>query len=268
MKKNIRDFLVNNKWLKGVPTSLTICNSLCGFAAILYTLRVYEMENPEPVLELSAWIILAAMIFDMFDGFTARLFNAASMHGLQMDSLADMVTFGVAPAVMVAITAHHLRNLKAIDYYLVWCLSAIYLGCAAYRLATYNVHAMCDDKKKTDQFNGLPTPGAASGICSLIIYYCMKEGEIKQIVAVLPFYAGFLGILMVSNVRYVHVGKWIQSVRRNHLRLLMLIVIICSILYWRSLAAVILINYYIISGPFIELYMRYKEKKEKLRAVS
>ncbi|MFZ2653543.1 MAG: CDP-alcohol phosphatidyltransferase family protein [Victivallales bacterium] len=266
-RKNFKEMIANNKWLKIIPTSLTICNSLCGFAAILFTLHVYEgIRDPESVLRMCAYIILAAMVFDALDGFAARIFNAASMHGMQMDSLADMVTFGVAPAVIVAVMAHHLREqLKPMDYYIVWGLCALYLGCAALRLATYNVYAIFPEKKKQkhEGFSGLPSPGAAAGVCSLVIYYCMKEGELKQILAILPFYAGFLGLMMVSTVRYTHIGKWIQSVRRNRIRLVMLIIFVLALIIWKELAAVVLINYYILSGPVIEIYLRIKEKKQR-----
>ncbi|HBC85560.1 MAG TPA: hypothetical protein DCZ94_01265 [Lentisphaeria bacterium] len=267
MRRNFKDLIAHNRWLKFVPTFLTICNSLCGFAAILYTLHVYEgILYPEPVLRTCAYIILAAMVFDALDGFAARIFNAASMHGMQMDSLADMVTFGVAPAVIVAVMAHHLRdNLKPIDYYVVWGLCGVYIGCAALRLATYNIYAMFPEKKKYkhEGFSGLPSPGAAAGICSLVIYYCMKEGELKQILSILPFYAGFLGLMMVSTVRYTHIGKWIQSVRRNRIRLVMLIIFIAALIIWREFAAVVLINYYILTGPIIEVFMRIKEKRQR-----
>lgn len=116
MKKNVRAFLERNRWLKGVPNSLTICNSLCGFAAIINTLRVYEVMTSSDgsidsaeILAMSAFMILFAMVFDAFDGFAARILNAASMHGIQMDSLADMVTFGVAPATLIVVMTHSLE---------------------------------------------------------------------------------------------------------------------------------------------------------------
>ncbi len=267
MRRYFKELISNNRWLKFVPTFLTICNSLCGFAAILYTLHVYErMWQPEPVLRICAYIILAAMIFDALDGFAARIFNAASMHGMEMDSLADMVTFGVAPAVIVAVMGHHLREqLKPIDYYVVWVLCGVYIGCAAMRLATYNIYALFPEKKKHkhDGFSGLPTPGAAAGICSLVIYYCMKEGELKQIINILPFYAGFLGLMMVSTVRYIHIGKWIQSVRKSKIRLAILIICLVSLAIWKEFAAVVLINFYIFTGPIIEIFLRIKEKRHR-----
>ena len=137
MKPRFRELIKTNRWLKCVPNSLTLCNSLCGFAAILYTLRAYERfynsSNALSVFATSAVLICCAMIFDAFDGFAARLFNAASMHGIQMDSLADMVTFGVAPATLVAIMTHSLRDwdLNRTQEILVYILCSVYLGCAA-----------------------------------------------------------------------------------------------------------------------------------------
>ena len=107
MKRNFKSILERNRWLKAVPNALTLCNSLCGFGAILYTLLVYDTAmatemGVEEIFAVSAWLILFAMFFDAFDGLAARVLNATSMHGIQMDSLADMVTFGVAPATLVS----------------------------------------------------------------------------------------------------------------------------------------------------------------------
>ena len=174
MKKNAKAFLERNRWLKAVPNSLTLCNSLCGFAAIINTLRVCDPAQPfsgvscPSILATSAILILFAMVFDALDGFAARILNAASMHGIQMDSLADMVTFGVAPATLVVIMTRSLPGYDGRFFYIVWALAAVYLGGAALRLATYNVHAMVE-KKSSDKFSGLPSPGAAAGICTTVI---------------------------------------------------------------------------------------------------
>lgn len=249
MRKDFKTLLENNKWLKKIPTTLTICNSLCGFAAILYTLNVYDSgKDPAPVFAISCWMILAAMIFDALDGFTARIFNAASLHGLNMDSLSDMVTFGVAPAVVVAIMAHCLRDLNKAGYYFVWAMCAVYIGCAAYRLARYNVHAVFE-KKKSELFTGLPTPGAAAGICSLVIYYSLEDCQFSQIIAIIPLYAGILGILMVSDVRYTHAGKWLQSAKRSYLKITILLIIAAMVINRPAPVIILLINLYIFSGP-------------------
>lgn len=256
MKKNFRRLLEHNRWLKMLPNALTLCNSLCGFGAILYTLHVYDADKmPELVLATSAWIILFAMIFDALDGFAARIFNAASMHGMQMDSLADMLTFGAAPAVVVAVMAHHLRSMQPYQYFIVWAFCAIYMGCAALRLATYNVHAIVE-KKSGNKFTGLPSPGAAAAVCSMVILYGARQGEAEQIVKILPFYAAVLGLLMVSKIPYIHIGKWLFSVRRNKERLFILFVTFSAIYYFDVVALVFVINVYVLSGPLLALLVK------------
>ena len=247
MKRNFRKLLEENRWIKKVPNTLTICNSLCGFAAILYILNIYNTPNREAVLGISAWIILFAMVFDALDGFAARILNAASVHGLQMDSLSDMVTFGVAPAVLVSAMAH---SLEKGSFSLVWLLCAVYIGCAASRLATYNVHAMLE-KKSGEKFSGLPTPGAAAAICSLVIFCSLSKGEVDHIVIILPFYAAILGLLMISEIQYTHMGRWILSVRRNKKRLFILFVVLAACFFQPELVMVLVINLYVFSGPFI-----------------
>ncbi|MBN1864404.1 MAG: CDP-alcohol phosphatidyltransferase family protein [Victivallales bacterium] len=250
MRKNIREIIRQNVWLKKIPTTLTIGNSLCGFGAILYSFHAYTMPKDlvPSVLALSAYIILGAMVFDALDGFLARIFNAASMHGMQMDSLADMVTFGVAPAVIVSVMAHRLRELQGNSFYFVWLMSAIYLGCAALRLATYNVHAILE-KKSSGKFQGLPSPGAAAAICSLIIFFSAANAVHEFIVFHLPAYAGILGLLMVSKIKYIHVGKWLVSVKRNPKRLTALLFFLVLLYINPLLVAVVAINAYVLLGP-------------------
>ena len=187
MKQRFRDLLARNRWLKWVPNALTLGNALCGFAAILYTLQVYEKvmyrdgsAGLEKIFAVSALMILGAMIFDAFDGYAARLLNAASIHGIQMDSLADMVTFGVAPATVVAVMAHALNPLLPRQFMVVWCLCAVYLGCAALRLAKYNVHAMLE-KKSSEKFSGLPSPGAAAAVCSARTFLLMYSSAFRPV---------------------------------------------------------------------------------------
>lgn len=251
MKQKFRDLLERNRWIKWIPNALTLCNSLCGFAAILITLQAYRytrLFDIAGVLAISAGMILFAMVFDALDGFAARILNAASMHGLQMDSLSDMVTFGVAPATVVAVMAHNMRELARGQFLVVCFFSAVYLGCAALRLATYNVHAILE-KKSGEKFSGLPSPGAAAAICSLVIYCAYRAGEIKTIISFLPIYAAILGLLMVSKVPYTHFGKWIVSTKRNKKRLLVLVGLLLLV-SWRPIEAfVVIVNAYVVWGP-------------------
>lgn len=265
MKRNFKSLIEDNKWLKGVPTTLTIFNSLCGFSAILYSLQVYVVSNDmiPRILTLSSFIILGAMVFDALDGFAARLFKAASLHGVQMDSLADMVTFGVAPAVMVSVMASKMNDLTNQGYYFVWIMSSVYLGCAALRLATYNVHAILE-KKSSEKFSGLPSPGAAAAICSLIIFFNTYGVEYILVVRLLPLYAGVLGLLMVSKISYTHIGRWLLSVKRNNKRAAALLLVL-ALIYWDPVfITTIGINAYVLLGP-VAAFIRSCRKAEKMQ---
>lgn len=249
-----------------IPTALTLGNSLLGFSAILYTLHAYAPELGEEVpnlLEVSAWMIVFAMVFDMLDGWAARLLNAKSLHGMQMDSLADMVTFGVAPAVLVAVMAHT-QELDVLPYLWVWVLCATYLGCVALRLALYNVIALSDkeEEEHSDDFHGLPSPGAAAAVCSLVILHETANFNFKVIAQLLPFYAAMLGFLMVSPIPYTHVGHWLGSKRRNTLRIFLLIVFFVFFSWDKRLVAAIAINAYVLSGPVKALWQWLRSRRD------
>ncbi len=266
MLKRLKNCSKNICTLKWVPNFLTICNSLCGFAAILITLRVYEKnEDAATVYMISAFIILFAMIFDALDGFVARLLNASSVYGVEMDSLSDMVTFGVAPATIVAIMTHTMRMAMpdaphgVFQEISVYCLCCIYIGGAALRLAKYNIHALMPEKAvhkmSKKYFSGLPSPGAAAAICSIVIF--AKDTQIPDIYIVryLPFYAALLGFLMISNVPYIHAGRWLTTVFKKKRRMFMLVVIIALIAIFRIPGIVCLITMYVLSG-FVNLILR------------
>ena len=258
VKKQFKGLIDRNRWFKSVPNALTLCNSICGFGAVVYTLGVYSSpRGVTDVFAISAWIILFAMVFDALDGFAARIFNAASMKGIQMDSLADMVTFGMAPATIVAIMAHHLELMPNWQYLVTCALAAVYLGGAALRLATYNVHAMLE-KKSSDKFAGLPTPGAAAAICSIVIFCNADARSVNYLSVGLPIYAAILGLLMVSSIPYTHVGKWLFSIRRNRQRLVLFLVLFLVVCMFRIAALAVLINLYILSGPVMALWNRFK----------
>lgn len=252
MKTKVRNFVKENRYLKWIPNSLTLCNSLCGFIAVVYTLTVYEKTgNPMAVFAASAWIILFAMVFDALDGLAARFFNAASMHGIQMDSLADMVTFGMAPAVLSVILTHSLcPDMTRWQNFMTYSLSGVYLGGAALRLATYNVHAMVEHKS-SDKFSGLPSPGGAAALCSIILFFKEFSWPQAHLMFIMPFYAAILGLLMVSNIPYPHVGKWIFSIRRNRKRLLCFMAMIIAVAVSPVISVVALVNGYIVGVPVL-----------------
>ena len=253
-RKKVRRSILSDstkRKLRWLPNTLTLCNSWCGFAAILGTLTVYESQSETyDRLAVSALIILGAMIFDVLDGFAARMLNATSMHGLQMDSLSDMVTFGVAPAVLMAVLTHCVQNMQTTwEVLLTFLLCSVYVGCAALRLATYNVKAM----EKSDDgnvFHGLPSPGAAAAIVSLVLVIRVYDRDFSHLALVLPVYAAVLGILMVSPLPYRHLGKWLLSRQGSQpLKIVTLLIVLFLVGIFREYAIFGLITLYVFSGP-------------------
>lgn len=254
--------------LRWVPNTLTLCNSWCGFASILWTLTVYERacstEATYNVLAISALIILGAMVFDVLDGYAARMLNATSEHGIQMDSLSDMVTFGVAPAVLIAILTHKLQGQQTtVQLWMTYLLSSLYVGGTALRLATYNVKAMHEHSSDGLMFHGLPSPGAAAAIASLVLAMRIHDGNLERLAITLPIYAAFLGALMVSPLPYMHLGKWFLSRNKQPLKIVLLIVALYLVAIFRENAIFLIITGYILSGPITAVARLFAGKKHK-----
>lgn len=261
MKQNIKNFIQRNKWFKTIPNILTICNSLCGFVAILIIIKSYKGSyEPNTIFIISSCMIIGAMVFDALDGFAARLLNAASLKGIQMDSLADMVTFGVTPAVLVAVMVNVYMEATTWVWsaWTTWILCALYLAGSAHRLAQYNVQTMVE-KKTFKGFYGLPTPAGAAAICSLVFFFCLYN--INGIYfEILPYYAGLLGVLMVAPVKYQHMGKWLQHVPKSKRRIIPLSLVVIFLLIKPALTAAVIINGYVIVGLIAGLYNKLRGK--------
>lgn len=157
---------------------LTLANVLCGFVAIFWASLPANADFPFSwtPLTFAALAIFAGMIFDGFDGRVARMTNSTSAFGAQLDSMADMVTFGVAPAFIaiklidpgvpyISNSADHLFGRAAL------IAALIFVACAALRLARYTVSA--NEKQAVDPsvFTGLPSPGAAGTVAALILLH-------------------------------------------------------------------------------------------------
>lgn len=275
MKARIKFSEVVRRLLKWVPNSLTLCNSLCGFAAILYTLHAHEYRfeaivsssGAMGVFNTVAILIFSAMIFDAMDGLAARLLNAASMHGIQMDSLSDMVTFGVAPAVLVVVLTDFLYAWKISSGLtaLLYICGGIYLGGAALRLATYNVAAMEENSKKNPNwFSGMPSPGAAAALC-VVVFLMPQFGKFfKEYPLILPIYAAVLGLLMVSKVPYLHAGRFLMTVRHNRKRLIATLLLLAAVIIFRLPGLAVIVTLYVLSGPVIGIYNLVCKKESQI----
>lgn len=267
MKKSSQILRSQAKFLKYIPNFLTICNSLCGFAAILLLLTAYRAEQDAAlkICTISSIMIFSAMIFDVFDGLAARLLNAASLHGIQMDSLSDMVTFGVTPATMIAIICQCFFGWDTFGSWhllYIYLLCSVYIGGAALRLATYNVHATLKKKsteKSSDRFSGLPSPGAAAAVCVALFFLwdnrlTLTANEVTLAAWILPVYTAILGLLMTSTIPYIHAGKWLMSIRRNRRKLPLVVGMLAIVACFRLDGLAFLTLAYIFSGPVMLIF--------------
>jgi CDP-diacylglycerol--serine O-phosphatidyltransferase len=169
-----------------VPNLFTTGNLFCGLYAVI---AVFNED-----LVHAALAILVALIFDMLDGQSARWTKTTSQFGIEYDSLADLVSFGIAPAVLVyawGLNANGVLGLAVIF---------AYVGCGALRLARYNVQAASSDNR---YFTGLPIPAAASVLASLIIFdhQILQVGRNVRPVLILVV-TFILAFLMVSTIKY------------------------------------------------------------------
>jgi len=190
-----------------LPSMITLGNLTAGFASVILA--------TDSRYELAAWMILLGMVFDLLDGQVARLTRTAGTFGAQLDSLCDVVTFGMAPAVLV--------NRMSLEIYygrvgmpgemqkFVWLASVLYVVCAALRLARFNLETGVEEEDH-EHFYGLPSPAAAGQIAALVILNSYIEAKPLNslpeypLVMLMPFVALVTGLLMVTRVKYVHMG--------------------------------------------------------------
>lgn len=198
--------------------------------------------------ELAAWAIVAAAIFDMLDGRVARLLHAETAFGAEYDSLCDMLSFGVAPAVLVYLWV--LVHLPSDLHKLAWLGAFFLAACAALRLARFNVQLEQQDKR---YFKGLPTPGSALFIASGVLFYSDMNLEPQPWLWLAL--SLLLAWLMVSNVRFIS-GKDIDlRQRRTTTGFIVVIIVISGLVMafpYRVPFAVFLA--YCLHGPMLSLW--------------
>jgi CDP-diacylglycerol--serine O-phosphatidyltransferase len=193
-----------------LPNLLTAGNLFCGFVAL--TKIVEAKLTPDPVTGLMNWhpiiealaFILLACIFDLFDGRVARMGGHESPFGREFDSLADLISFGAAPAFLVhRVVLHHALP----DEYtaLGWFIASIYLICGAFRLARFNCLSAMNLPGAGKDFLGFPIPSAAGLVASLTLFIIKLNENDKDLGYwgwALPVVLLFLSAMMVSEVRY------------------------------------------------------------------
>ncbi len=183
-----------------IPNFFTILNMFSGFMSIL--------SSAEKDYASAAWLIILAAIFDTLDGFMARLTKSSSEFGVELDSLSDLVSFGVAPSFMIyRIGLHTLGPIGTLS-------SAMVMVFGGLRLARFNVQLVGFDK---EYFKGLPIPSSAIVISSFVLsFYDRAMGALDADALVLPIIAVSLSLLMVSTVRYDTIPKFSRRAIRSH----------------------------------------------------
>jgi CDP-diacylglycerol--serine O-phosphatidyltransferase len=181
-----------------LPNLFTAGNLACGFFALTWIFKYEGSGSFEPI-QRAIWLILLAFVFDFFDGRLARMGGRESQFGREFDSLADMVSFGVAPAFLVhRIVLHEFEKTG-------WIVASIYVVCSAARLARFNVLSLRGAPVSRKEFYGFPTPSAAGLVVSLTMLMMWLAGEGRPLGAwrfALPILLLLLSGLMISNVKY------------------------------------------------------------------
>jgi CDP-diacylglycerol--serine O-phosphatidyltransferase len=187
-----------------LPNLLTAGNLFCGFVALTKIVEADPMnDNYFAQIKFALAFILLACIFDLFDGRVARMGGVESPFGREFDSLADLVSFGVAPAFLVqrVVLADVFGQYRQIS----WFIASIYLLCGAFRLARFNCLAAMPGSGANKDFLGFPIPSAAGLVASLtllIIHFNEKEKNLGHWNYLIAFVLVFLSAMMVSEVKY------------------------------------------------------------------
>jgi CDP-diacylglycerol--serine O-phosphatidyltransferase len=247
-----------------LPNLMTAGNLACGFFAVLTifngilvatTQEGYVFAAAQPYYEKAILLIFASCIFDLLDGRLARLGGQESPFGREFDSLADVISFGMAPSMLMA---------KAVVLELGdvgWWLACIYVLCGAIRLARFNCLAALPKRAdSSSDFRGLPIPMAAGFISSLtylVIYFNETDRDLGPWLYVLAGAMLGLSFLMVSNVRYPSFKKVGWRTRGTPLLIVVAAVILIITVRHHSIMPAILFSAYLLYGlavrPFLPL---------------
>lgn len=183
-----------------LPSAVTMGNITCGFFSILCASN-YQFE-------IAAWLIVVAMVLDAFDGRLARMMKCTSEIGAQLDSMADLVTFGIAPAMLL------IKACTDFSSVFLWGVGSFFMICAAFRLARFNIQKDDSTIKSNHFYTGLPTTLSGGTIAQLVIldHFIQAKFGIDVVANLIPFITFALGLFMVSKIPFFNItGKLVLS---------------------------------------------------------
>jgi len=244
--------------MKNLPNLFTLLNLVFGCMAIIYilqtgqTIAYVEREGftswnlPEKITWASLFIFAAAIV-DFVDGFLARFFKSTSAMGKQLDSLADVVSFGVAPGLIMyqLLRISFAKEEGGLDVSVVMLLPSLLIPCAAaWRLAKFNL-----DDSQTHFFRGLPTPAAGMVVASLPIIVFYQQFGLETILTVkwnLYLIIILLSYLMVSRISMLSIKFRNLNVKENFPKYLLIVFAIISLIFLRAVAFPVVLVFYIL----------------------
>lgn len=275
-----------------LPNLLTLANTFCGLLALMKGVDALAYSRAEPAgfyvkIETACWLVFLGMLFDAVDGKVARMVGGASSFGAQLDSFSDMITFGLAPAVLVKVLIEHEGPL-----YDSWSnpwdnprihfvAAAVFSVMAILRLARFNLETEPEESSHLE-FKGLPSPAAAGAVCATLLMYLSlrnpaierSDGSPTPLGAILrwfpqidqsPFLFFFLpalalllpvlGLLMVSRIRYVHMFSAITG-RGQFVTLVGVVFSAFCLFVAPVLAVFVVFNGYVLVGLFRYFFWR------------
>jgi CDP-diacylglycerol---serine O-phosphatidyltransferase len=230
--------------IRHIPNFITALNLAAGFFAIIFA----ASGN----LLMASWLILAAMVFDFLDGFSARLLKAYSSIGKELDSLADVVSFGVAPGLIIykilndSITVFGTDSIDPAGLIVRFSI-VIMPVCAALRLAIFNI-----DSSQATTFKGLPTPANALAVISVVIAgHYSGSGVFSAFTgspAAMIIFTIILSLLMVSRIPLLSMKFSSLKVKGNEGRFILAGLVLISFVIFGIKAAPLIIPLYIIAS--------------------
>ena len=227
-----------------LPSMMTVSNLLCGYASVVYSTR--------GDFDTAAILIGIAMVVDTLDGFFARLTHSQSAFGAELDSLADVVSFGVAPAILAFTWG--LWSLGRVG----WVAGFIYVTAAAMRLARFNIQSSTAADKR--YFAGLPSPAAAAVTASTVYMYPWGLQDPRIAAAALPMLL-VPGFLMVSTIRFRSIKAIDMGWRRSYRAPLLAVIALALIALHPRIALVVLSYTYVVAAVGIYLYSRIRRPR-------
>ena len=232
-----------------LPNTLTLCGLFCGFYSILAALKGDYV--------IAAWAIMVANIFDGLDGWVARLTSSTTRFGIELDSLSDLVAFGVAPAVI-------LYNWSLASFGRVgWAAAFLFVACGALRLARYNIQMGSSESRS---FTGMPIPGAATMIATLVIFYYNKWDTVPDNNYFILIFTIFLSMLMVSTLRFHGIKELDLSKRKPFWILVAIVMVLFLIVMHPQIALFLFAMIYLIGGLIENIVLYYKKRKQMNKA--